>query len=227
MLIFEQLETRCHPSGLLALTAILLDAAGDPVASVEIGDTFTCELRIQDLRANPLGVNGASAKIYFDDSLIEVSGQPTFNSEFFVMPFSEAIDGGIHVYAMSPANVGIGASTADVFATIPMRAIGEGEVTLNVQPGSIGFGMVDWLPNLWPRDVELTGTALSVEGVDPTVAYSIDVDAGNLVGIEDVVNVTINAQAQNADGLFGWQIDVLYNNQWLAPVSVVPTSGRP
>jgi hypothetical protein len=64
------------------------DAAGNPINSVAVGETFTLQVSVQDLRADPTGVFSAYLDVMYDASRVAVNGPITYNADKY--PFAQS-----------------------------------------------------------------------------------------------------------------------------------------
>lgn len=59
-----------------------VNAAGNAITSIPVGGTFFVQVQVEDVRAVPTGVFQAFLDIFYDARLIDVTGAPTFGSDY-------------------------------------------------------------------------------------------------------------------------------------------------
>ena len=72
-LYVEQLERRDMPGGYFAMDAVFSND------EISVGDTVELRVDVEDLRANPRGINGTSAFIAIDWDVFALDSTPVFN----------------------------------------------------------------------------------------------------------------------------------------------------
>ena len=179
---------------LVRLRLQTVNAQGQLVSSLNVGDTFFLDVYASDLRAAGLGVFSAYLDVVFDAAALTAAGPIQFGATFpNVRAGSTATPGGVDevgaVAAATPAGV-----SEPLLARIPLRATAAGQYTLQANPA-------DTLPG---SEVTLYG----IDGVIPSakIEYGtasvtlirVDVDADGVGDSEE--NGAPNAGDANRDG---------------------------
>lgn len=69
-------------SPLVRVRLVAVDAAGQPLASVEAGQPFVLNVYVQDLRAEPQGVSAAYLDLLYPQALVAVAAGLTFGNDY-------------------------------------------------------------------------------------------------------------------------------------------------
>jgi hypothetical protein len=115
----------------------LTDAAGNPLNLVHEGDEFQVVVTVEDLRANATGVFAAYLDIRFDATLAEVAGPIVYGDEF-----TNGLSGGLDVAGLIDELGAFGGMDRlgpgeHRLATIPMIAIGSGQLIFSGDPADV------------------------------------------------------------------------------------------
>lgn len=81
-LVIQQTPPWPGPDKLARVTLQATDAAGTPLASVNVGQAFYLEAWVSDQRATPLGVAAAYLDVTYPSALVSVSGSLSAGAEF-------------------------------------------------------------------------------------------------------------------------------------------------
>lgn len=225
------------------------DAGGEPGAlvaddAVSVGDTFFVEITVEDLRDEPQGVNGLSLDLTWDAEALEVINdpfQPADRDSPLVTSAFAGFRGGTldeangaamidDLRGVGPSLSGIGTQGPEPYSLIHFRADAPSQQTLDIAIGDIGAGLVNYLRNLMPDDLQIERPVITVSGgesEDPPVEDSepnrgwqnsddpLDVDGNGLRTPRDVLLI-INELSANGPHLLPaqgpgegrWQLDV-------------------
>lgn len=150
---------------LVQIRAEAVDVAGQPISTIQAGESFTLNLYVQDLRDEPHGVYSAYTDILYYGRRVQVDGEISYGPNY---PNGHSGDGGLiglvdEVGAFSGLTELDG--TEQLLARIPMTARRPGSATIRLNPADLRtsevavYGSDEVIP---PTQVVYIGTQLEI-----------------------------------------------------------------
>ncbi len=206
-------------SDVAAIDVRFIDLDGNPIESVEVGESFLVELGVDDLRMAGTGVFSAYADAEFDPLLV-TTGTVSFGASFPNAQNVEPIVGGEIDEIGAIANNTPGDGSRQVLATVSMTPTAAGELTVSTNQADQlplhEFGLFGYNNPVDPEDIlygsaSLTivaGNAAPIANDDATNLFHtagptlIDVLANDTTEAGETLSISSLSNAAQAGGTF-------------------------
>jgi len=183
----------------VAIRIEAIDADSQTLSWLDIGEQFTLNIWVQDVRAVPLGVFSAYVDVTFDSEILEATGQIAIGAAFD-RESSGSFDENGNLDEVGGINFVLGGDGEEILvASVPMQAIAGGLAIIASDPA-------DLLPE---HEVSIFGSNLAVPN-DQINLGKLILGVGPAIATDDSFEVEFGSSSN--------QFDVLAND-------VVPPSG--
>jgi hypothetical protein len=154
-----------EPEVQLRLEAV--DASGQPVEVVEVGDSFELRVYVQDLRAEPQGVTAAYADVLFRDRLVSLAGSIAFGPDYSSETSGDVSSPGLVDELGGRAEAAAADGQEHLVATIPFTASRPGIVRFVLNPADDANHVV-WVAGdeeaVSEEAIQYLGTRIAIAG---------------------------------------------------------------
>lgn len=238
-LVHEQLESR----ELLAFGDVVIDfsylnAAGNPVTSLQAGQDFTLQVNVRDGQAVPEGVLRAYLDLTYPAARATVRGPVTHGANYNLSTSGDAttpglIDeiGGLDSDAFPPSNPG----ASFLLFSLPMRAASAGALTFTADPAdgpTRDVRLFDFT-EVSLNDIRFVNSSIQIGGAGINVTPTSGLTTTELGGTasfsvvltaQPTANVTVNLSSSNtSEGTVSPSSLTFTNSNWNTPRTVTVT----